>query len=65
MFLFNTFVFCFKDCMIDEKLSKGVETEEQKQCLMDLDCMHFQGYLFGMPMPIDKFEASLRKVIAG
>ena len=46
-------------------IAEGVETEEQKQCLMDLDCMHFQGYLFGMPMPIDKFEASLRKVIAG
>ena len=46
-------------------IAEGVETEEQKQCLMDLDCMHFQGYLFGKPMPMDKFEASLRKVTAG
>jgi len=46
-------------------IAEGVETEEQKQCLMDLDCMHFQGYLFGRPMPMDKFEASLRKVTAG
>jgi diguanylate cyclase (GGDEF)-like protein/PAS domain S-box-containing protein len=43
-------------------IAEGVETEEQKQCLVDLDCMYFQGYLFGKPMPIDKFEASLRKV---
>lgn len=42
-------------------IAEGVETEEQKQCLMDLDCKCFQGYLFGKPMPIDKFEASLRK----
>jgi len=42
-------------------IAEGVETEEQKQCLMDLNCMYFQGYLFGKPMPIDKFEASLRK----
>jgi diguanylate cyclase (GGDEF)-like protein/PAS domain S-box-containing protein len=43
-------------------IAEGVETEEQKQCLMDLNCMYFQGYLFGKPMPIHKFEASLRKV---
>ena len=46
-------------------IAEGVETEEQKQCLMDLDCMNFQGYLFGRPMPMDKFEASLGKVTAG
>ncbi|MEI6147159.1 MAG: EAL domain-containing protein [Methylococcales bacterium] len=41
-------------------IAEGVETEAQKQCLIDLNCMYFQGYLFGKPMPIDKFEDSLR-----
>jgi diguanylate cyclase (GGDEF)-like protein/PAS domain S-box-containing protein len=42
-------------------IAEGVETKEQRQCLLNEGCMHYQGYLFGKPMPIDEFEAELRK----
>jgi diguanylate cyclase (GGDEF)-like protein/PAS domain S-box-containing protein len=38
-------------------IAEGVETEEQRQLLINKGCMHFQGYLFGKPMPIEQFEA--------
>lgn len=41
-------------------IAEGVETEEQRQFLMDNGCTHFQGYLFGKPMPIEQFEMLLR-----
>jgi EAL domain-containing protein (putative c-di-GMP-specific phosphodiesterase class I) len=40
-------------------IAEGVETEEQRQFLMDHDCDHFQGYLFGKPMPIEAFQSIL------
>jgi len=42
-------------------IAEGVETEEQRQFLMDNGCFHFQGYLFGRPMPIEQFEALLKQ----
>jgi EAL domain-containing protein (putative c-di-GMP-specific phosphodiesterase class I) len=38
-------------------IAEGVETEEQRQFLLDNGCTHYQGYLFGKPVPIDAFEA--------
>jgi diguanylate cyclase (GGDEF)-like protein/PAS domain S-box-containing protein len=42
-------------------IAEGVETECQKQLLINSGCMNFQGYLFGKPVPIDEFETLLRK----
>jgi diguanylate cyclase (GGDEF)-like protein len=43
-------------------IAEGVETKEQRQILLSEGCSTFQGYLFGKPMPIDKFEALLNKL---
>jgi diguanylate cyclase (GGDEF)-like protein/PAS domain S-box-containing protein len=40
-------------------IAEGVETEEQRQLLLDNGCTHYQGYLFGMPVPIEQFEMQL------
>jgi EAL domain-containing protein (putative c-di-GMP-specific phosphodiesterase class I) len=42
-------------------IAEGVETVEQRQYLLDKGCMHYQGYLFSKPVPIDEFELLLRK----
>jgi EAL domain-containing protein (putative c-di-GMP-specific phosphodiesterase class I) len=42
-------------------IAEGVETEEQRQFLLDCGCTHYQGYLFGKPVPIEQFEASLKR----
>ena len=40
-------------------IAEGVETEEQLKFLLDKGCTHYQGYLFGKPMPIEQFEERL------
>lgn len=40
-------------------IAEGVETEEQRQLLLNKGCSHFQGNLFGEPIPIEQFEALL------
>lgn len=42
-------------------IAEGVETEAQRQLLLKNGCTHFQGYLFGTPQPIEKFEALLKQ----
>jgi diguanylate cyclase (GGDEF)-like protein/PAS domain S-box-containing protein len=42
-------------------LAEGVETEDQRQLLLSMGCTNYQGYLFGRPMPIEQFEASLKQ----
>ncbi len=42
-------------------IAEGVETGEQQQALFEMGCTHYQGYRFGKPMPIEQFEALLRK----
>lgn len=37
-------------------VAEGVETEAQRQFLIEHRCPGYQGYLFGYPMPIDEFE---------
>ncbi|MDO8465183.1 MAG: EAL domain-containing protein [Gallionella sp.] len=40
-------------------IAEGVETEAQLEFLKQNDCMAYQGYLFGRPVPIEEFEALL------
>jgi len=41
-------------------IAEGVETEAQRDCLAALGCKAYQGYLFGRPLSIREFEASLQ-----
>lgn len=43
-------------------IAEGVETNEQIGLLLNNGCLHYQGYLFGKPVPIDEFEAALKRV---
>jgi diguanylate cyclase (GGDEF)-like protein len=36
-------------------IAEGVETEAQRDFLKERGCLHYQGYLYGKPMPIDDF----------
>lgn len=44
-----------------EVIAEGVENELQKRLLARLGCRFYQGFLFGCPMPLDEFEASVRR----
>lgn len=43
-------------------IAEGVETEGQKNLLHQYGCHTYQGYLFGKPLPLSVFEASLKKL---
>ncbi|MDE2260548.1 MAG: EAL domain-containing protein [Betaproteobacteria bacterium] len=45
-----------------EVIAEGVETEEQLQLLLNMGCTHYQGYLFGKPVPVDQFEVLVKQV---
>lgn len=45
-----------------EVIAEGVETEQQQLLLQDCGCNHYQGYLFGRPIPVEEFEASLKPI---
>ena len=42
-------------------IAEGVETEEQRQLLLGKGCTHYQGYLFGKPVPIEQFDKLLKQ----
>ncbi|MDO8207287.1 MAG: EAL domain-containing protein [Gallionella sp.] len=42
-------------------IAEGVEMKEQRQLLLDKGCTHYQGYLFGKPVPIAQFDELLRR----
>ncbi|NLC08690.1 MAG: EAL domain-containing protein, partial [Gammaproteobacteria bacterium] len=38
-------------------IAEGIETEAQRQLLLDIGCDYGQGYLFSRPLPAAAFEA--------
>jgi EAL domain-containing protein (putative c-di-GMP-specific phosphodiesterase class I) len=42
-------------------VAEGVETQAQRDFLIQQGCEHFQGYLFSEPLPIAQLEAYLRR----
>ncbi|WP_019866942.1 sensor domain-containing protein [Methylovulum miyakonense] len=45
-------------------IAEGVESEGQRQFLLDIGVARYQGPLFGQPVPIAQFEASLKQACA-
>jgi diguanylate cyclase (GGDEF)-like protein/PAS domain S-box-containing protein len=44
-------------------IAEGVETDGQRQYLHKNGCYHYQGYLFGRPLPLDEFEEMLKRSV--
>lgn len=41
-------------------IAEGIETKQQRDFLEQNGCIDYQGYLFSIPIPLDKFEALLK-----
>lgn len=42
-------------------IAEGVEVPKQQQILFNEGCMHYQGYLFAKPLPINEYNALFKK----
>jgi diguanylate cyclase (GGDEF)-like protein/hemerythrin-like metal-binding protein len=41
-------------------IAEGVETDEQQEILQRIGCNHYQGYVFGKPVPIEQFDEIIK-----
>jgi len=55
-------IIAMAESLMLEVIAEGVETEEQRQQLLNKGCIHYQGYLFSKPVPIEEFESLLRTI---
>lgn len=46
-------------------IAEGVETREQRMFLAENGCRLYQGYLYGRPLPIEAFEAEVKRNSSG
>ncbi len=46
-----------------ESIAEGVETEAQRNFLERAGCKRYQGYLFGKPVPVEKFTDALMEMV--
>lgn len=46
-------------------IAEGIETEQQRQLLLDAGCDYGQGYLFSRPLPASRFEELLAQRASG
>lgn len=46
-----------------EVIAEGVETNEQRDFLIERNCLNFQGYLFSRPVSLEKFEQLVDQII--
>jgi EAL domain-containing protein (putative c-di-GMP-specific phosphodiesterase class I) len=46
-------------------IAEGVETQAQLTFLKHNECMAFQGFLFGMALPVQEFEKLLHRIVGG
>ncbi len=50
-------IIAMTDALKLEVIAEGVETEAQRKLLDTRSCHAYQGFLFGEPLPVEKFEA--------
>lgn len=55
-------IIAMSDALGLDVIAEGVETKEQHEFLEMNGCYVYQGYLFGKPVPVAQFEASLNQL---